>query len=487
LSNAIKVGLACCASLAAVLVVNAFRGAPTASPEVIMVSKGIDVDAGAVAERLAESLRFATVSHRDEAEVERAPFVAMRAWAEQSYPLLHDPALVERHDVGEGQLFILRGSEPLEDPVLLLAHVDVVPAEAASRDAWTYDPFGGVIADGFVWGRGSLDDKASAISIYEAMEALLRAGVQPRRTLIAAIGEDEEVRGLRGAARLADLLLTLEVQAFMVLDEGMALLDGAFEGVQSEVGLIGVTERGYATLELLAEAEGGHSSMPPERSAVFSLSRALARLEEHPMDAHIDGVVGELLDRLRFEQPPLQRLVTSNPWLFGGLITRQMESAPGSNAMLRTTFAPTIVRAGEVENSLPTQARAWVNARIHPSDTVSGVLAHVRALVADLGVTVSSLEGASEAPLASPASGRAWELLCRSMSAVAPDCVQAPSLVVGATDARHYARLSDHVYRFVPMRLRPEDLPRIHGVDERISVENLAELVRFYLELALSA
>lgn len=452
-----------------------------------MVSSKIDVDAESVALRLAESLSFATVSHRDEAAVERAPFMALRAWAAQRYPLLHDPALVERHDVGEGQLFILRGSEPLEAPLLLLAHVDVVPVESASRDAWTHAPFGGVVADGYVWGRGALDDKASAISIYEAMEALLRAGVQPRRTLIAAIGEDEEVRGLRGAARLAALLEELSVRPFMVLDEGMALLDGAFDGVEPLVGLIGVTERGYATLELLAEAEGGHASMPPERSAVFSLSRALARLEEQPMDAHIDGVVGELLDRLRLEQPPLQRLITSNPWLFGGLITAEMESKPGSNAMLRTTFAPTIVRAGEVENSLPTQARAWVNARVHPSDSVAGVLAYVQALVSDLGVTVSLRDGACDPPAASPSSGQAWDALCRAMLVVEPSCVQAPSLVVGATDARHYAALSDHVYRFVPMRLRPEDLPRIHGVNERIAVENLAELVRFYLELALSA
>jgi carboxypeptidase PM20D1 len=452
-----------------------------------MVSAEVAVDAEPIAQRLAESLSFATVSNRDVAKVERAPFMALRAWAAQRYPLLHDPALVERHDVGEGQLFILRGSEPLEAPLLLLAHVDVVPVEEASRGAWTHAPFGGVIADGYVWGRGALDDKASAISIYEAMEALLRAGIQPRRTLIAAIGEDEEVRGLRGAKRLAALLEELEIKAFMVLDEGMALLDGAFDGVEPVVGLIGVTERGYATLELLAEGEGGHASMPPERSAVFSLSRALARLQERPMDAHIDGVVGELLDRLRLEQPPLQRLITSNPWLFAGLIAAEMESKPGSNAMLRTTFAPTIVRAGEVENSLPTQARAWVNARVHPSDSVASVLAYVQDLVSDLGVSVSLREGACDPPPVSPASGRAWELLCRAMKVLEPGCVQAPSLVVGATDARHYAGLSDHVYRFVPMRLAPEDLPRIHGINERIRVENLAELVRFYLELALSA
>ena len=145
------------------------------------------------------------------------------------------------------------------------------------------------------------------------------------------------------------------------------------------------------------------------------------------------------------------------------------------------------MRAGEVENSLPTQARAWVNARVHPSDSVAGVLAYVQGLVSDLKITVSLREGASDAPAVSPSSGEAWELICRAMKVIEPGCVQAPSLVVGATDARHYARLSRNVYRFVPMRLEAEDLPRIHGVDERIKVENLGEIVRFYLELALSA
>ena len=205
------------------------------------------------------------------------------------------------------------------------------------------------------------------------------------------------------------------------------------------------------------------------------------------MPTHIDGVVGELLDRLSYEQPFMQRVVSSNRWLFGGLIASRMEATPGSNAMIRTTFAPTVVRAGEVENALPTQARAWVNARISPSDTVEEVLEHVRGAVAGTDIEVSLLKGASEASPTSPAAGPAWELLCAALAAIEPGAVQAPGLVVGATDARHYAHLSENVYRFIPMRLTPEDLLRLHGVDERIGIENLGELVRFYLEIVLSA
>jgi len=362
-----------------------------------------------------------------------------------------------------------------------------VPAETASASEWTRPPFGGEIADGYVWGRGAMDDKASAIAILEGMELMLTNGVRPRRTLYVAIGEDEEVMGLRGAQLMAAWLEERDVRPFLILDEGMALLKGSFEGVESPVGLIGVTERGYATLELLSEAEGGHSSMPPERTAVFALSRALARLEERPMPSHIDGVVGALLERLSYEQPFTQRLVTSNRWLFGALIRSRMEAAPGPNAMLRTTFAPTIVRAGEVENALPTQARAWVNVRIHPSDSVEEVLEHVRDAIADIGVEVSLLSGASEPSPVSPSSGPAWDLLSAALAAIEPGAVQAPGLVVGATDARHYAHLSENVYRFIPMRIEPEDLKRYHGVDERIGVENLGELVRFYLEVVLSA
>ena len=443
-------------------------------------SAGFDVDATAVAGRLGEVLRFQTISHRDEARVDREPFEAQRAWLAESYPRVHDSALVERHDVGEGQLFLLSGSDPQAAPLLLLAHLDVVPAEGASLGEWTHPPFSGAIADGYVWGRGALDDKASAICIFEAMEHMLAQGVRPVRSLIFAAGEDEEVLGERGAAKMAAWLAERGVRPFMVLDEGMALVDGVFDGVESE-------ERGYATLELLVEAEGGHSSMPPERTAVFALSRALARLEERPMPAHTDGVVGAMLDRLGHEQPLLQQVVTSNRWLFNPLVVMTMEAAPGPNAMLRTTFAPTVVRAGEVENALPTQARAWVNARVHPSDSIPLVLEHVRDAVAGLGVEVSLVGTSSPPSPISPYEGPAWETLRRALASVEPGAVQAPGLVVGATDARHYASLSPNVYRFLPLRLKSEDLPRIHGVDERVGVENLGESVRFYMELILSA
>ena len=458
-----------------------------ALPEPSGASQEITIDGAAVAARLGQALRFKTISHRVEASVDRAPFSSMRAWLAETYPRVRDGALVKRYEVGEGQLFIMPGSDPVAQPLLLLAHLDVVPAETASANDWTHPPFSGAVADGYVWGRGALDDKASAISVFEAMELSLSAGARPTRTLIFAVGEDEEVLGERGAAKMAAWLDARGVRPFMILDEGMALLNGAFEGVESEVGLIGVSERGYATIELLAEAEGGHSSMPPERTAVFSLSRALSRLQEHPMPAHTDGVVGAMLDRLGHEQPLLQHVVTSNRWLFAPLVARTMEAAPGPNAMLRTTFAPTVVRAGEVENALPTQARAWVNVRVHPSDTIRDVLEHVRGVVSDAGIAVSLLDGAAEPSPVSPSEGPAWETLRRALAAIEPSAVQAPGLVVGATDARHYSGLSENIYRFVPMRLAPEDLPRIHGVNERVRVENLGELVRFYLELILSA
>lgn len=473
--------------LAVALVSNAFVGTPPARPEPSNASAELEIDAQAVAGRLAQALRFPTISHRDEAQVDRAPFTALREWLVRTYPGIHNPQRVQRYVFGEGQLFIMTGSEPEEAPLLLLAHLDVVPAETASRADWTRAPFGGEIADGYVWGRGAMDDKSSAIAIFECMELMLESGVRPRRTLIAAIGEDEEVSGERGAALMAAWLEARDVRPFMILDEGMVILDGAFEGIEPPIGLIGVTERGYMTMELLTEAEGGHSSMPPTRTAVFALSRALARLEEHPMPAHIDGAVGAMFDRLSYEQPLMQRVVFSNPWLFGGLIVARMEETPSTNAMLRTTFAPTVVRAGEVENALPTQARAWVNARISPSDTVDDVLAHARRAVSDVGVEITLLEGASEAAPVSPTFGPAWDLLGAALAAIEPRAVLAPGLVVGATDARHYAHLSENVYRFIPMRLAPEDLPRIHGVDERIGVENLGELVRFYLEVVLSS
>lgn len=443
----------------------------------------VEVDVALAAERLAGALRFPTVSSQEPEATDAAAFDGLRGYLEQAFPLVH--ARLQRERVGDHSLlFTWSGSDASLLPMLLLSHLDVVPVEPGTEPAWEHAPFAGDVAAGFVWGRGALDDKAGVVGILEAVETLLARDVRPRRTIVLAFGHDEEVGGRRGAVAIAQRLQAARLRFEFILDEGMAIVEGVVPGVEEPVALIGVAEKGYATVRLAAKASGGHSSMPPRETAIGLLSRAIARLESHPMTARFEGVPAELLAALAPELPFGRRLILANLWLFRPLLVRQLASAPNTAALLRTTGAPTMLIAGVKENVLPQRAEALVNFRIRPGDSVAGVLEHVRRTVADPRVEVSLVgDHSSEPSPVSSAASSGFEAIARAVREVEPRALVAPSLVLGATDARHYQALSPAVYRFLPVTLRPDDLPRVHGTNERIAVEDYRRAVRIYVQL----
>src|SRR2546430_366400 len=304
-------------------------------------------------------------------------FAGLHRYLRDSFPKLHAALKLEKVN-GSGLLYEWTGSDPGLAPVVLLAHQDVVPIEPGAEGRWTEPAFGGRIADGYVWGRGALDDKGSLVGILEAVEHLVAAGGKPRRTVYLGFGYDEEVGGRRGAARIADLLATRNVHPEFVLDEGGALATGLIAGVSAPVALIGIAEKGYVTVELTAQAEGGHSSMPPEATAVGILAAGLTRRAGRARPRAIRGPTADMFDYLGPEMRFAPRLVMANRWLLGGILTSQFGKTPQGNALLRTTTAPTVLQAGGKENVLPSTAPALVNFRILPGDSVASVLEHVR-------------------------------------------------------------------------------------------------------------
>jgi carboxypeptidase PM20D1 len=437
---------------------------------------------GAV-ERLAGALRIPTVILEE--QVPEAELRELHRHLEESFPRAHQTLSLERVG-GLTLLYRWPGSEADFEPLVLLAHQDVVPAEGEAE--WTHPPFSGTIAEGFVWGRGALDNKGSLMAILEAVELLLGEGFAPRRSLLLAFGHDEEVGGRQGARRAAALLASRGVRPFMVLDEGSAIVEGILPGLAGPVALVGVAEKGYLSVELVARREGGHSSIPPRDTAAEAVARAVAKVADRPLPARLDGPARGLLETLAPEMPWRHRLVMANLWLFRPLVLRQAEAIPVGNALVRTTTAPTMLEGSAKDNVLPTEARAVVNFRIHPADSPQEVLAHVAAAVAGLGVEVATYGGFSESPSpVSPAEGAAWELLALTLAQVAPGVPMAPSLVPGGTDSRHYARLGGPVYRFTPQPLGPGDLERIHGIDERLAVADFENMVRFYAQLVRNA
>lgn len=442
------------------------------------------IDDGAPA-RLARAIRFRTLSHEDPASFDGAPFLALHGFLETAYPRTHQA--LRREAVNDfSLLYTWPGSAPELAPVVLLAHLDVVPVEPGAKERWSHGAFAGDIAEGFVWGRGSLDDKVSVLGILEAAEHLLARGFKPRRTVLFAFGHDEEVGGGEGAAKIAALLAKRGGGALFTLDEGLVITEGLMPGVARPVALIGLAEKGYVSLELIARAPGGHSSMPPARTATGALAAALHALDENPMAARIEGAAAEMFAFVAPEMAPPLNLVFANRWLLGPVIEMQLGSQPATNALIRTTSATTIIEAGIKENVLPSEARAVVNFRILPGDSIAAVVAHAREVIDDEGVEVRARPGDEPSRL-SDANSASFATLHRTVREVFPEAVVAPGLVLAGTDSKHYAPIAQASYRFLPIRLGPDDLKRIHGTDERVAIDNYLEIIRFYARLIENA
>lgn len=467
-------------ALAVVMGVNTWRqgsqqvAVPPAPP--------LALDLNEAASRLAGALRLRTVSSLENATASAAEFDALHAYLAQHYPRAH--AALKREVVGQqALLYTWVGRDAAAPAVVVMSHQDVVPIAPGTEKAWSVDPFAGEVKDGFIWGRGALDNKGNLFAQMEAVESLLASGFQPARTIYFAMGADEEVSGLRGAVPITELLQSRGVQLDWVLDEGLLVLDGVLPGLSKPAALIGVAEKGYATFFLSLDTAPGHSSMPPQKSAIGQMSAALARLEATPMPGGIRGVAGDMFGTLAPEMSGINRFMLTNLWLTAPLVQGQLEKSPSSNAMLRTTTALTIVRAGNKDNVLPGRAEAAVNFRVLPGDTLASVEAHLRKALGNDAIQVKAYPGNSEPSPISPTTHTGYRHIERAVREVFPDAVVAPGLMTAATDSRHFTKLSPAVYRFSPIRVSSEDLARFHGTNERLPVAAYGEMIRFYLQV----
>jgi carboxypeptidase PM20D1 len=466
-------------SLALVLVV---RGLALTSRQVQVAPAGpLGVEPGPVAEVLARAIRLRTVSHQDPALDDPTQATLLRALLRDSFPRVHQRLAPEV--IGDGALlFTWPGSDASLPPLLLLAHQDVVPAE--NPQAWTVPPFEGRVAGGYVWGRGALDDKAQLVAQLQAVELLLERGFAPRRTVLLAYGHDEEVLGQRGAVQVALTLKARGLKPALILDEGMPVSLGLVPGAERPVALVGVAEKGYLSLRLTAEGTGGHSSMPPAQTAVGVVAAAVARLEADPFPLRLTPALRRSFDWLGPELPFGQRLAVANLWLLAPVVASLFAATPAGAASVRTTLAATLFHGGDKDNVLPGRAEAWVNLRLLPGDTVASATARVQAVIADARVRLEPAAAPEEASPESSLEGPGLRAVETAIREVFPDAAVSIAILLGASDARHYQRvLGGDAYRFAPQRMGVGDPDRVHGTDERIAVDNLAECVRFYLRL----
>ncbi len=475
--------------LGSVLLVRAGLASPreqTAEPLVLP-----DVDAEAVAQHMGAVVQHQTITvfgttGDPQPGADRASFERLRRTLAELYPNAHRALQLEI--IEDSLLYTWQGSDPDAAPVLFAAHTDVVPVEPGTEGDWTFPPFSGAIDGGFVWGRGTIDDKLGVVGLLEAVELLVSRGHEPRRTVILAFGHDEETGGLAGAATLAAELERRGVHPWFAFDEGGAVITDMLPGITRPVALVGVAEKGYATIELSLRGEGGHSNMPPPRSTIGRLGDAVSKLEAEQFDTEVRGGTGLMIDAITPHTPFLWRIALANRWLFDPMLAWALGTQQASNASVRTTTAVTRFDAGVADNVVASRARAVVNFRLLPGDSVDAVLQHVKDVIDDPEIQVQCAGVCREATEQSDVDGEAFDLIRGVLNSVYPEAVVAPYLVIGGTDVRYYQPLTEQgAFRFLPVRLSPEDRARMHGTDERIATDDLRSAVQFYTLLVQQA
>ena len=379
-------------------------------------------------------------------------------------------------------LFFWEGTDPALKPGLLTAHFDVVPADGA---LWTRPPFDGAIEDDFLYGRGTLDTKCTLLGILEAAELLLAEGFAPRRSWYFAFGGDEELIGNRGAGEISRYLEEQNITCEFALDEGTVVADGLIEGINRPIALLGISEKGYASIQLTVSGKGGHASSPPDTSTIGILADAIGALETKQSPPRLTDAVDRFLQSLAPHSRGLRRPAYRHPALFAPLIKKIMTGAPATAALVRTTRAATMIKGSEKDNVMPTSAEAVFNTRILPGDTVESTLEEFKKTIADPRVELALFkpETAHDPIPESPLTGEAYKKLEETVQSVFPEAVPAPFLSIVTTDSRYYRNITDCIFRLSPLKLTQEEIARIHGIDERISFDNIDRVITFYKKL----
>lgn len=438
------------------------------------------IDTDGACRRLSGAIQIPTVSYRDRSKIDYQKLLHYIAYLRQSYPNVFESLEAE---VISNYNLLLRwpGSDPSEAPTAFLAHMDVVPVEPSTLDKWPHAPFSGDIAEGWVWGRGAIDDKGQMIATLEAVDYLLHKGFRPKGDLYLAFAHDEELMGQTesGALEIVHLLKQRGIRLRFVLDEGGAFCSGKPMGVPGSLALISICEKGYVDIEISASSAGGHASMPPPHTALGKLCTVAHNIEKYPAKPEFTLPSREMFRYLLPYMNFKNRIIFSNLWLFSGMIKRKLCRHPQTAAIMRSTCAVTMASGSTAANVLPQKATLTVNMRVAPGKTVDDMKAYIKSFTGE-ELTVTVLTGIAASPVASTQS-KAFRDLYETTGEIYPDRIIAPYPLVFGTDSRHYSEICGDVYKFTPFECMERVFPTMHGLGEHIEIESFEKGIQFFI------
>lgn len=430
---------------------------------------------------LSDAIKIKTISNVDVDKVDWNEFKRLHALFEERFPLVYKNLKCEEISLAS-LLFTWEGKNPDLEPIALLGHQDVVPVAEGTEGDWTHPAFDGVDDGEFVWGRGALDMKNHLIAVLESVEALLAEGFEPERTVYLCFGHDEEIVAAptSGAGSIAAVLKERGVHLDSVIDEGGAILNLHVGNIlNKKLAGVGIAEKGYVDYRVSVSAKGGHSSQPPEHTALGALADVIKDIEGHQFKAKMPAFVYELFTKIGKNVSYPARIVTCNLWLLKPLITAVMRKIPPAASLIHTTTAVTMAEGSPAANVLPQKASVTVNFRMMPGVTIKNVEEHIRKCVRNKDIEVEYLKG-KEASKVSPTDSRSFKILEEICTRTDRDLLVAPYLVMGGTDAYHYEEVCDNIYRFAPFVMDTKLLLTTHGTDERIPIACMADALKFF-------
>ncbi|MEH7438929.1 M20 family peptidase [Neobacillus drentensis] len=433
---------------------------------------------------LSKAITFKTVSYQDRNKFDFSEFTKFIDFLQESFPTVYKNLEFDRVN-DYALVYKWKGSDSSKLPVGLTSHYDVVPVLTGTEANWEQDPFSGKVVDEKIWGRGTLDDKIGVIGILQAVDYLLAEGFKPDRDMYFMFGFDEEIGGDEGATSIVNTLKERGITFDYVLDEGGAIVENMVPGVKQPVGVVGISEKGSATAELTIEGSGGHSSQPKDHTNIGRISSAISKLENTQFKGDLRGPGEDMFEFVAPEMSFGMKYVFANKTIFEPVIEKILLQQPASAALIRTTIAPTIFQAGEQYNALPEKASAIINLRVMPGDSLTAVKKFIEDTIDDEDIKVT-ITG-TEASKVSSVDGWQFKSIQQAARNVYQDAVVAPYLMFAGSDARQYDPIAKNTYRFLPVQITSEDLNRMHGTNEHVSIENYMNAIKFYVEVMKEA